>query len=307
MKQLNEQFHRMQKLAGLITEEQANENFAANFVARGGMKTKYGSGTSSDSDSKGKNDDASNEKVVAFFANAEKDSGFKAKADKLEADFQATWNSNKERYEKSGKWNPTRQDMLKREWDSKKERLFQDKFAEENRDFEKTDPAAFSKAYALVGKMATGEAKVEDLKTSAPPSLLGKIKGLFKEENIKEQLNKEQFMTQLNEQFRRMQVLAGIITEGQLNEYIEQVDDYISGMWDASVSDEMEEGEYFEGVWEKEEYGDEEEYESADEFNALSKYLASVGGKATLEGNPDIDVELLPNGDIKFGATVTFD
>ena len=220
MKQLNEQFHRMQKLAGLITEEQANENFAANFVARGGMKTKYGSGTSSDSDSKGKNDDASNEKVVAFFANAEKDSGFKAKADKLEADFQATWNSNKERYEKSGKWNPTRQDMLKREWDSKKERLFQDKFAEENRDFEKTDPAAFSKAYALVGKMATGEAKVEDLKTSAPPSLLGKIKGLFKEEDIKEQLNKEQFMTQLNEQFRRMQVLAGIITEGQLNEGI---------------------------------------------------------------------------------------
>ena len=114
-------------------------------------------------------------------------------------------------------------------------------------------------------------------------------------------------MAKLNEQFRRMQVLAGLVTEGQLNENIEQFDDYISGMWDASVSDEMEEGEYFEGVWEKEEYGDEEAYPSAGEFNALSKYLASVGGKATLEGNPDIDVELLPNGDIKFGATVTFD
>ena len=111
----------------------------------------------------------------------------------------------------------------------------------------------------------------------------------------------------LSEEFHRMQKLAGIITEEQLNENIEQFEDYISGMWDASVSDEMEEGEYFEGVWEKEEYGDEEAYPNADEFNALSKYLASVGGKATLEGNPDINVELLPNGDIKFGATVTFD
>jgi hypothetical protein len=111
----------------------------------------------------------------------------------------------------------------------------------------------------------------------------------------------------LSEEFRRMQKLAGIITEEQLNENIEQFEDYISGMWDASVSDEMEEGEYFEGVWEKEEYGDEEAYPNADEFNALSKYLASVGGKDTLEGNPNIDLELLPNGDIKFGATVTLD
>ena len=87
----------------------------------------------------------------------------------------------------------------------------------------------------------------------------------------------------LSEEFRRMQKLAGIITEEQyLNENIEQFEDYISGMWDASVSDEMEEGEYFEGVWEKEEYGDEEAYPNADEFNALSKYLASVGGKDTL-------------------------
>ena len=114
-------------------------------------------------------------------------------------------------------------------------------------------------------------------------------------------------MARLNEQFRRMQVLAGLVTEGQLNENIEQFDDYISDMFNMSVPEDAEEGEYFEGVWEKEEYGDEEAYPSAGEFNALSKYLASVGGKATLEGNPDIDVELLPNGDIKFGATVTFD
>jgi hypothetical protein len=110
----------------------------------------------------------------------------------------------------------------------------------------------------------------------------------------------------LSEEFRRMQKLAGIITEEQLNENIEQFEDYISGMWDASISDEMEEGEYFEDVWEKEQYGDEEEYDT-EEWYGLTDYLKSVGGKATLEGNPDIDLELMPNGDIKFGATVTLD
>ena len=100
--------------------------------------------------------------------------------------------------------------------------------------------------------------------------------------------------------------IMGKVNEGKLNENIEQFEDYISGMWDASVSDEMEEGEYFEDVWEKEQYGDEEEYDT-EEWYGLTDYLKSVGGKATLEGNPDIDLELMPNGDIKFGATVTFD
>jgi hypothetical protein len=114
----------------------------------------------------------------------------------------------------------------------------------------------------------------------------------------------------LSEEFRRMQKIAGIITEEQyMNEDqgIEQFEDYIDGMWEASISDEMEDGEYYEGVWEKSEYSDEENYPLADQFNGLSKYLSSVGGKATSEGNPDIDLELMPNGDIKFGATVTLD
>ena len=114
----------------------------------------------------------------------------------------------------------------------------------------------------------------------------------------------------LSEEFRRMQKLAGIITEEEYmnqGQGIEQFEDYIDGMWEASISDEMEEGEYYEGVWEKSEYSDEENYPLADQFNGLSKYLSSVGGKATSEGNPDIDLELMPNGDIKFGATVTLD
>jgi hypothetical protein len=110
----------------------------------------------------------------------------------------------------------------------------------------------------------------------------------------------------LNEEFRRMQKLAGIITEEHLNENIEQFEDYVSDMFNMSIPEDAKEGEYFEDVWEKEQYGDEEEY-NTEEWYSLTDYLKSVGGKATLEGNPDIDLELMPNGDIKFGATVTLD
>jgi hypothetical protein len=226
----------MQKLAGLITEEQANENFAANFVARGGFNTKYGSGTSSTStsspDSKDGNQGDSakkaNEKVLAFFSDVDKDQAFKSQVDKIEADFNTTWNANKERYEKSGKWNQTRQDSLKGEWDRKKETLFLKKFGEENQELSKSDPELYRAAYSLVSSIAMGKTKVEDLKTSSPspdskaptatPSLLGKIKGFFGENKTKKQITKEEFMEKLNEQYHRMQRLAGIITEGQLNE-----------------------------------------------------------------------------------------
>jgi hypothetical protein len=113
----------------------------------------------------------------------------------------------------------------------------------------------------------------------------------------------------LSEEFLRMQKLAGIITEEQyMNEGagIEQFEDYVSDMFNMAIPEDAEEGEYFEDVFEKSEYGDEEEYDT-EEWYGLTDYLKSVGGKATLEGNPDINLELMPNGDIKFGATVTFD
>jgi hypothetical protein len=182
---LNEQFYRMQKLAGLITEEQANENFAANFAARGGFNTKYGSGTSSPDSKDGNQGDTTkkaNEKVVAFFSDIDKDQAFKSQVDKIEADFNTAWNTDKERYEKSGKWNQTRQDSLKGEWDRKKETLFLKKFEEKNQELEKSDPESYRAAYSLVSSIATGKTKVEDLKTSSP-SLLGKIKGFFGENN----------------------------------------------------------------------------------------------------------------------------
>jgi hypothetical protein len=224
---LSEDFRRMQRLAGIITEGQQNENFAANFAARGGFNTKYGSGTSSSStspsDSKDGNQGDSakkaNEKVLAFFSDVDKDQAFKSQVDKIEADFNTAWNTDKERYEKTGKWNQTRQDSLKGEWDRKKETLFLKKFGEENQDLKASDPGLFSAAYGLVSKIAMGKTKVEDLKAPASsPSLLGKIKGFFSEDKTKKQITKEEFMEKLNEQYLRMQRLAGIITEEQLNE-----------------------------------------------------------------------------------------
>ena len=100
--------------------------------------------------------------------------------------------------------------------------------------------------------------------------------------------------------------IMGKVKNEQLNENIEQFEDYVSDMFNMSIPEDAEEGEYFEDVWEKEQYGDEEEYDT-EEWYGLTDYLKSVGGKATLEGNPDINLELMPNGDIKFGATVTFD
>ena len=102
----------------------------------------------------------------------------------------------------------------------------------------------------------------------------------------------------------RFQQLAGIkpLYGNKLNENISMFSDYISGLYDADV----EEKEGFQsGIWEKEEYGDPNTYEEANKFISLMSYLDSVGGKATLEGNPDINLELLPGGDIQWSANVT--
>ena len=108
----------------------------------------------------------------------------------------------------------------------------------------------------------------------------------------------------MNKETLRMQFLSGIITEGEykqkLSENIESFEDYISGMFDMSIPEDTEGS--FTGVWEKYEYANPELYDDADEFIRLEQYLKSTGGKATLEGNPDIMLELLPNGDIEFST-----
>jgi len=97
--------------------------------------------------------------------------------------------------------------------------------------------------------------------------------------------------------------LAEETVEESTEEMNVEIQDYVSDMYNSDV----EEKEGFQsGIWEKEEYGDPKAYgEAAGKFIALVKYLNSVGGKATLEGNPDINLELLPGGDIQWKAEVT--
>ena len=100
--------------------------------------------------------------------------------------------------------------------------------------------------------------------------------------------------------------LRKYLAEGRLlKENISQFEDYISALYDFSVAPE-DEGPTT-GIWEKDEYADSEKYEDADQFIALSSYLDEIGGKATLEGNPDIKIELLPSGNIKWFADITHD
>jgi hypothetical protein len=99
--------------------------------------------------------------------------------------------------------------------------------------------------------------------------------------------------------------LRKYLTENKLlKEDITQFEEYIDGNFNASVDQEAEEG-FQTGVWTKEEVGNPELYDETEKFDALVDYLANIGGKATLEGNPDITVELLGNGDIKWSADVT--
>jgi len=99
--------------------------------------------------------------------------------------------------------------------------------------------------------------------------------------------------------------LRKYLAEGKLlKENITQFEEYIDGMFNASVDQEAEEG-FQTGVWAKEEEGNPELYDETEKFDALVDYLANIGGEAILEGNPDITVELLDNGDIKWSANVT--
>ena len=80
-----------------------------------------------------------------------------------------------------------------------------------------------------------------------------------------------------------------------------EIADYVTSMYDDSV----EEKEGFQSdIWTKEEYTSPTR-SGGSTFIALMKHLKSVGGKDVLEGNPDIHLELLSNGDIKWSADVT--
>jgi hypothetical protein len=101
----------------------------------------------------------------------------------------------------------------------------------------------------------------------------------------------------------RFQQLAGIkpLSTNKLKEEIDnEMEDYVSALFNADV--EEREGVQY-GVWSKAEYAS-NAYEESSIFLELIDHLKSMGGKDVVEGNPDIHLKLLPNGDIKWGANV---
>ena len=95
-----------------------------------------------------------------------------------------------------------------------------------------------------------------------------------------------------------------VVSEGVIKEVMdEEMVDYVSAMYDSDVDQEAEEG-FQSDVWSKEQYAS-NDYSEGSVFLDLVDHLKSVGGKDVLEGNPDIHLELLSNGDIKWGANVT--
>jgi len=118
---------------------------------------------------------------------------------------------------------------------------------------------------------------------------------------------------QINE-IKRMQLLAGVITESEYRKSMNEaetpsdIEEFLDGMINDSIPEDSEEGEEVKGVWEADEYADEESYgEAAQEFKNTHKYIMDHGGKITVEGNPDVTYKALPNGDIAYRLIVTLD
>ena len=112
--------------------------------------------------------------------------------------------------------------------------------------------------------------------------------------------------TQLNE-IKRMQQLAGLIKENQINENNEIIDNYLDDLMQGNMDEDAEEGEEINGVLERNEFGDEEEYEDASQFIPTYNFIKSQGGKYTLEGNPNITFKTLKNGDIAYNYIASFE
>jgi hypothetical protein len=80
-----------------------------------------------------------------------------------------------------------------------------------------------------------------------------------------------------------------------------EIANYVEAMFNDSV---VEKEGFQSDIWTKEEYAATSR-DKGSVFMDLAKHLNSVGGKDVLEGNPDIHLELLSNGDIQWSANVT--
>lgn len=108
---------------------------------------------------------------------------------------------------------------------------------------------------------------------------------------------------------KRLQELAGINEvkiELPLN-IPEHIEEFLNSMLDLSAPEEAEEGTEINGIWEADEYTDEDNYgENADIFKEAHSFISKRGGKITIPGNPDVTYSSLPDGDIGYSLIVTY-
>jgi len=97
------------------------------------------------------------------------------------------------------------------------------------------------------------------------------------------------------------------VAEGMDVQNKDDIEEFLDGMINDSIPEDSEEGETVIGVWEADEYADEDAYDDAQLFVNTHKYITDQGGKITIEGNPDVTYKALPNGDIAYSLVVTLD
>ena len=117
----------------------------------------------------------------------------------------------------------------------------------------------------------------------------------------------------MSNEFLKMQKLAGLITESQYKEKLneishpEEIEDFLNGMIDSSIPEDANEGEEVNGVWEAAEYTNEDNYDVDDvmRFKNAHQYILKNGRTITIEGNPDVTYKALKNGDIEYSMIIT--
>jgi len=164
-------------------------------------------------------------------------------------------------------------------------------------------------------KDALTNPKKADLNKDGKLSDYEKTRGAAIEKNLKENKDNSYYIDQIKRDLEELD-------DKEANEYLEDLSkailklkmdddevmdeemiDYVLAMYDSDVDQEAEEG-FQSDVWSKAEYAS-NSYDESSIFLELIDHLKLVGGKDVVEGNPDIELELLPNEDIKWSADVT--
>jgi hypothetical protein len=118
---------------------------------------------------------------------------------------------------------------------------------------------------------------------------------------------------QLINEAERLQQLAGInemkvnAPRNIIDNLPEDIDELLFGMTDMEVSDDNDEGDLIEGVWDANEIADDTLYgEAAETFVKAHQFISDKGGKITIPGTPEVTFTALPGGDIGYSFVVEF-